>query len=218
VRHYAAPAADGARFVQTSGRQLELLAGVCEPGVARVVSGYLQRANILRPDAFARALEERFDAIAVGVHDGVEVTLGHDWLGRVDGAPDRAIAQVFTSTLAGGGYGGLPAEPHGSVIVRQLQRAAYLGTLLAAAALGTRRVCLTMIGGGVFGNPHRAIWDAILWASDEIVPYLREELSIVVNSRSVGGEPATAELVAATRARGGGVIRVADDAARLLAG
>jgi hypothetical protein len=208
VRHYAAPAADGTRFVQrTDGRQIDLLADVCDPGVAAVRSGYLRSSDIADPAAFARALEDRFEAIAVGVHDGAEVVLGADWTGGVAGAPHRTIAQVLTSTIAGGMYGGLDEEPAGAVICRQLQRAAYLGTLLAAAALGKRRVALTLIGGGVFANPLRVIWDAILWAADQVVPFLHAELSIVVNGRSLGVELPPAELRAAAVARGGDLVR-----------
>ena len=214
VRHYAAPRADGSRFVQRDtggptddGDQLDLLADVCDPGVARIRSGYLRASDIAEPAAFARALEDRFEAIAVGVHDGAEVVLGADWGGRVDGAPHRTIAQVLTSTIAGGMYGGLDEDPASATICRQLQRAAYLGTLLAAAALGKRRVGLTLIGGGVFANPTQVIWDAILWAADQIVPFLHSELSIIVNGRNLGHELPVPELRAAAEARGGALIR-----------
>ena len=54
LRHYAAPGPDGQRFVQaTDGDQLNLLAEVCDPGVARVHCGYLLAANIADPVAFA---------------------------------------------------------------------------------------------------------------------------------------------------------------------
>jgi hypothetical protein len=208
VRHYAAPAADGTRFVQVrDGRQIDLLADVCEPGVAAVRNGYLRSSDIAQPAAFARALEDRFEAIAVGVHDGAEVVLGADWNGSVAGAPHRTIAQVLTSTIAGGMYGSLEQDAAGAAIYRQLQRAAYLGTLLAAAALGKRRVALTLIGGGVFANPIEAIWDAILWASDQVEMYLHTDLSIVVNSRSLSSELSPATVRAAARARGGDLVR-----------
>lgn len=214
VRHYAAPAPDGGRFVQvTDGRQLDLLADVCDPGVASVRNGYLRGQDIAQPAAFARALDDRFDAIAVGVHDGAEVVLGADWAGSVAGAPHRTIAQVFTSTIAGGMYGSLDEDAAGQAIYRQLQRAAYLGTLLAAAALGKRRVMLTLIGGGVFANPIQAIWDAILWASDQIVAYLHGDLSIVVNGRNLSAELPPAALRDAALARRGDMVRFDRDGA-----
>ena len=208
VRHYAAPGPGGARFVQTTdGPQLDLLADVCDPGVAAVRNGYLRSGDLRDPAAFARTLAERFEAIAVGVHDRAEVVLGADWSGRVDGAPHRTIAQVLTSTVAGGMYGDLGADADGAAIVRHLQAAAYLGTLLAAAALGKRRVVLTLIGGGVFGNPVRAIWDAIVWAADHVVHHLHTDLSIVVNGRNLGAELDPAVLRAAATARGGDLVR-----------
>jgi uncharacterized protein (DUF697 family) len=133
--------------------------------------------------------------------------LGADWVGGVAAAPHRTIAQALTSTIAGGMYGDLAEDAAGATIYRQLQRAAYLGTLLAAAALGKRRVALTLIGGGVFANPIRTIWDAILWAADQIVPLLHADLSIVVNSRSLSAELPLAELRAAALARDGDVVQ-----------
>jgi len=200
VRHYAAPAADGSRFVQTADRQLDLLADVCDPAVARVHSGYLRADAIADPAAFARALGDRFDDVRVGVHDDVEVALGYDWAGGVDG--ERAIAQVFTSTVAGGMYGALGEES----ICRSLLRAAYLGTLLAAAGLRKSYVCLTLIGGGVFGNPMPLIWEALLWAFDRIEP--ERDLTVVVNGRTLDQEIRPDELRAAARARSGDVLRV----------
>ena len=227
VRHYAAPRADGSRFVQRDdrrqhgepdggaqdGEQINLLADVCDPGVARVRSGYLRSSEIAQPAAFARALEDRFEAIAVGVHDGAEVVLGANWAGSVDGAPHRTIAQVLTSTIAGGMYGDIDEGTAGATICRQLQRAAYLGTLLAAAGLGKRRVALTLIGGGVFANPTPVIWASILWAADQIVPFLHAEMAIVVNGRNLGQEVPGPALSAAAQARGGALIRFAHSGA-----
>jgi hypothetical protein len=65
---------------------------------------------------------------------------------------------------------------------------------------------LTLIGGGVFANPIRTIWDAILWAFDQVGPFLHAELSVVVNGRNLGAELPPAELRTAARARGGDVI------------
>ena len=210
VRHYAAPAADGGRFVQsTDGRQLDLLAEVCDPGVAAVRSGYLRGGDIADPQSLAAALEARFDAIRIGVHHGVEVVLGCDWAGAVDGAPHRAISQVLTSTMAAGMYGDLDAgDGAAMVIVRQLQRAAYLGTLLAAAALGEDRAVLTLIGGGVFANPIGAIWEAIEWAVDQVGYFLHRDLVVVVNGRDLEDQLPPHAVAAATRSRGGGVLRL----------
>ncbi len=205
VRHYAARGPDGARFVQTTtGRQIELLADVATPGVAAVRSGYLLAGEIVDGAAFARALEERFDRVRGGLHDDVEVVLGCDWGGGVEGR--RTIAQAFTSTLAAGAYGDRVGG-NGVRICRPLLRAAYLGTLLGAAALRKRYVVLTLIGGGVFGNPIPVIWDAIRWALDEVERHLPHDLCVVVNGRNLGESVPASDLVAAARARGGALVR-----------
>ncbi len=55
VRHYAAPRADGARFVQVhDGEQVNLLAAVGGPDVAIVRNGYLRAGDVADPFAFAR--------------------------------------------------------------------------------------------------------------------------------------------------------------------
>lgn len=210
VRHYAAPAPGGGRFVQvTDGPQINLLADVAEPAIAAVRNGYLRAPDIADPVAFARALEDRFDAIRIGVHDGVEVVLGHDWTGAVDGAPHRTIAHVLTSTIAAGMYGDLDeADRAFGTICRQLQRAAYLGTLLAAATLGKERVGLTLIGGGVFANPIQVIWDAILWAADQVRALLHRDLVVVVNGRNLADQLPPHQLREAAIERGGGLLRL----------
>ena len=96
---------------------------------------------------------------------------------RVQGSESRRTAQDFTSTIAGGGYGGeraLGTEFGG--VCRQLLRTAYLGTLLAAASLRRDRVVLTLIGGGVFGNPVSLILEAIAWAAEEVERLLAKDL------------------------------------------
>lgn len=211
VRHYAAPASAerSGRFVQCDDRQIDLLADVCDSGVAAVRGGYLRGQDIADPGALAAALDARFDAIRLGVHAGIEVVLGYDWAGEVEGAPHRAIAQVLTSTLAAGMYGALDDGDRAVMaICRQLQRAAYLGTLLAAAALGQDRVVLTLIGGGVFANPIQVIWEAIGWAIEQVEHYLHRDLAVVVNGRTLGEQIAPRELAAAARARGGGLLRL----------
>jgi hypothetical protein len=184
LRHYAAPGPGGGRFVQTNdGPQIELLADVCEPGVATVHNGYLLVDHVADPARLSAALETRFEAIRVGVHERVEVVLGYDWTGAVARSPGPCIAQVFTSTLAAGGYGELTGPLVD--VCRPLLRAAYLGTLLAAVGLGQRRVVLTLIGGGVFGNPLALIWEAIVGAFDKVAPLLTSDLDVVVNGRGL---------------------------------
>lgn len=181
VRHYAAPHPGSGTFTQTPDRQIDLLAHVLPPEVGRVDSGYLQTVNIRDLEAAATALEDHFDRIRVGVHDDVEVVLGANWDGAVEGRP--RIAQVFTSTLATGMYGrGEAVTGPVEAICRHMLRAAYLATLLAALEVGRTRVVLTMIGGGVFGNPHHLILDAALWATDQVTALGAGHLDVILNS------------------------------------
>jgi len=151
VRHYSAPSGDGTRFVQSGARQINLLADAVPGSIAEVKSGYLRSHDVKDIPSLARALQDGFDAIRVGVHDDVQVVLGYDWDGAVDG--DRRIAQVLTSTYASGYSNRGALGGHEETICRQLLRAANLGTLLAAVGLGKRTVVLTAIGGGCVCQP-----------------------------------------------------------------
>jgi hypothetical protein len=211
VRHYAAPDGIGGRFVQRQEHQIDLLAEALPAEVGRVGSGYLTTSGIRDLAAAAKAFEENFEQIRVGVHDGAQVVLGHAWDGGVEGEP--LIAQVFTSTLAAGGYGrGEPFRGPVEAIGRQLLRAAYLGTLLAALDLGKRRVVLTMIGGGVFGNPHVLIGECLLWAIEQVERLVCGPLEVVLNGRNLSASVGDA-LRRACEHRGG-VYRTLERAAR----
>lgn len=201
LRHYAAPRADGSRFTQTAGgEQIELLRDVAHPGIARVENGYLQAANIADPEAFARRLTADRDAIRVGLHDGIEAARGFAWDGPA-AEPHPRIAQAFTSTLAAGAYGAVDFESEPwRTIAGELLRAAYLGTLFGAAALGRQTVVLTLIGGGVFANPHAMIREAIAHAFDACATN-RFGLDVVVNIRE--NDPAAWRVFAADR---GGIV------------
>jgi len=206
LRHYRAPA-DGKYFVQqTDGPQIDLLADACGARVSR--NGYFTGQGLAHPRSTVAALEANFDKIQVGVHDDVQVMLGYNWDGAVEDSEHRRIAQVFTSTVSGGGYGGQrnlgeffqPAS-------RQLLRAAYLGTILAAVCLGRQRVVLTLIGGGVFQNPISLIWEAIAWALDEVQPFLMDSIDVVVNGYNLGSLLNLDKvIVPAVRGRGGAVL------------
>ncbi len=207
LRHYAAPGPDGARFTQIEdGAQVNLIEAVCAPGVARVQNGYLMDQNIDDPVEFARRLDDRFEDLRIGLHTGLEVVLGYAWEGGVPDGPDLRITQAFTSTLAGGGYSAGRLDPEGfHAICARLQRAAQLGTLLGAVAAGARWAVLTLIGGGVFGNPVPLIWESILWAADEVAR-TGAALDVVVNGRNLGRHVPWQALLRDTEARGGTVI------------
>ncbi len=205
LRHYAAPERDGTRFVQSDSRQLNLLRRLAWDDVASVQSGYLRARFIKNPKAWAERLQEHFEEIEVGVHEDVEVVLGANWDGPVEGRP--VISQVFTSTLAAGMYGSVDFnEPSWRTIAQQLLRGAYLGTLLAASSSGRRRAVLTLIGGGVFGNPLELIWEAIVWACQQAEPHLSRDLTVVVNGRDLGQRMSLDKVHPTVRAMGGEIL------------
>jgi hypothetical protein len=116
-------------------------------------NGYFTGQGIDDLPSVLAALEERFDSICVGVHDDVEVVLGHDWNGSSQ-TPPRALRRSSLPRQPGVDMVPPTPRPRGiEAACRQLLRASYLGTLLAAATLGKDRVVLTLIGGGVFANP-----------------------------------------------------------------
>ncbi|RYE85031.1 MAG: hypothetical protein EOO75_17415, partial [Myxococcales bacterium] len=197
-RHHRAPAPHGGTFEQvTDGPQLDLLDGVGDPSVGRPFNGYLTAEHVPDAGAFLEALRASADAIKVGLHEGAEVALGADWFGEVTGRP--RITQVFTSTVAGGGYGGERFGEHFAPICAELLRAAYTGTLLAAVATGQRKAVLTLIGGGVFGNPMPLIWRAIEDALADVAPLLAGDLDVVVNGRDLSRRLPVETMVASAR-------------------
>jgi len=202
LRHYRAPGDDGDVFTQTEARHINLLDRALDAAAASVRHGYLQTTAIRDVPALARLLEDRFDQIRVGVHDDVEVVFGNNWGGPVPRAPRHRVAQVFTSTIALGGYGQDDGSAALATVRRQLLRGGYLGTLLAALDLGKHSVVLTCIGGGVFGNPHRDIWEAILWALGEAQP-LGQPLHVILNGRGLDGSVPRSEIREAVTARAG---------------
>lgn len=208
LRHYAAPGSGGARFVQATGkRQVDLLADVFAPGPSPVCNGYLAGHGGMGPEALVAALGTGFDRIRVGVHEAAPVVLGYNWDGAVEGAGTRRIAQVFTSTVAGGRYGGERLGAQFEAACRHLLRAAYLGTLLTAVSLRRTPAVLTLIGGGVFGNPIGVIWESILWAFDEVQPLLTHALDVVLNGYNLSSLINVEGILPAVRERGGGVLR-----------
>ena len=73
-------------------------------------------------------------------------------------------------------------------------------------ALGKSYAVLTLVGGGVFGNPVPWIWDAILWAADAVRPLLHRDLCVVVNGYNLGRTVPREQLAEAAEARGGALV------------
>lgn len=159
----------------------------------------------------ATALEERFDHIRVGLHDQVEVVLGYDWYGIVGNATQRRITQCFTSTVDGLGGGDRAFGVDFRRVCRQLLRAAYLGTLLAAVVLERSPVVLTLIGGGAFGNPLDLIWESIIWAFDAVRSMEAGRLEVIVNGRNLGYGSDMETILSDVRRRDGAVLKFNHD-------
>ena len=186
LRHYFAPTASGGRFTQVSGGpEIDLLANAL--GETGVHGGYLTGTGIDDAQAYAGELESNWLDLRVGIHEGLEVVFGGNWDGGLpEDAPSR-IGQALTSTVSGGLYGAdrLMGPEGFRAIARQLLRAGYYGTILGAARAQARWVCLTLIGGGVFGNPIDLIFEAIVWALDRAEGRLPDDMVVILNGRDL---------------------------------
>lgn len=157
-RTYFVPLGD--QIGQSADRQLDMLAdlgralGNGDGSLWRMRNGYaLPRPGGLRTVAERIAKADRAALarlLRIGVQQGTEVTLpgaGH------------LVHQVYASALPIA-YADDPTaewEPFARLILN----AAYQATFAAALALGAKRLFLTRLGGGAFGNPPDWITDAM---------------------------------------------------------
>lgn len=162
-RNYLVPIAG--QVGQSSDRQLDMLADLgralgnqagqlwtMRNGYALPQPGALHRISstiaALGPDTLRPLLR-------LGVQVETEVTLPQ--------AAGHKVHQVYASALPIN-YSSEPVTDW-EAFARLVLEAAYLGTLGVAAALGARRVYLTRLGGGAFGNPAGWISDAMAKAT-----------------------------------------------------
>jgi O-acetyl-ADP-ribose deacetylase (regulator of RNase III) len=192
-----------ATWGQNAERQVELLEDVRE-WFGTCVNGKVtlqgDEAVIGDGDAVAQVA----DRLKVGLHTDAEVVF--------DRGPDRSqlsmlppgrrpvVDQVLSASvnLLSPGHapgltrdGPMPEKLH--KLVRACLRAAYRGAYLAAILRGRRKLLLTLIGGGVFGNPLEDILDAIAEAHAELAPRSQlEEVRVCLYQRgtaeSVGAQ------------------------------
>ncbi len=177
-RNYFVPFPSG-EVGQSAERQInclaELEAELGGSGLLQVQNGYALPTQATLEDVNAR-LSRASDGerdrlrslLRIGVQHDVEV-LGSE----------HAVTQVYGAALPVA-YGEQPAstwEP----LARLVLEASYEATLLAARASGIKRVFLTLLGGGVFGNEHEWIRDAVLWALERVTGL---EVHIVSYGRS----------------------------------
>ena len=173
-RNYLVPVGD--QIGQTATRQLDGLAdigealaqdmGVPRETLWRMSNGYALPAPgaLAQIEAYLATLpEEGRDRLRgllrVGVHRDVGVT-------EAGAAADARVTQVYCSALPVA-YSGIPATKW-THFAPMILEAAYEATMLAAvinaANGGSRKVFLTRIGGGAFGNDDAWINAAILRA------------------------------------------------------
>jgi hypothetical protein len=165
VRNYFADV--GGQRGQTADRQLNLLAGVQSrigESLLDVRNGYTfsDEVRLARAaDAIAaRDRDELMGELRIGLHEDVEVTFARRF--EAPARPQR-VSQAFCSALSCGyASGSLAAwKPIATLVLD----AAYEATFLAAAASGTKRVWLTLLGAGAFGNDLAWIENAITRAA-----------------------------------------------------
>lgn len=164
-RNYFVPV--GSSVGQSSSAQLDCLRDVgtalgnadgslwaMRNGYALLTKRGLKQTSTAIEAMSATARDALREALRIGVHSDVEVTLpeaGH------------AVTQVYGSALPVA-YGRGP-EARWEPLARLVLEASYEATLIAAALAaqrsGERTVFLTLLGGGVFGNPLPWILEAI---------------------------------------------------------
>jgi len=172
-RNYLAPVGD--QTGQTADRQID---GLADLGAAlmqgmgsatplwRMRNGYAlpDRDRLSEVEAYIAALDEvGRDALRarlrVGVHRDVGVT-------EPGAAPDARVTQVYASALPVA-YSGIRADRWsglGALVLQAAYEATLHAAVLNAARGGSRRVLLTRLGGGAFGNDERWITSSILRA------------------------------------------------------
>lgn len=139
---------------QTAERQLNLLSGIQSrigESLVDVKNGYTfsdeQRLALAKEAIAAHDRDDLMGDLRIGLHADVEVTFAR----RFDPpARPQRVSQAFCSALSCGyASGSLAAwQPIATLVLD----AAYEATLLAAVASNTKRVWLTLLGAGAFGN------------------------------------------------------------------
>lgn len=161
-RNYFVPLGDG--IGQTAQRQIDCLADVGDMlgsdlwemrnGYALPTEDSLHRINTLIAGMDAHALRS---ALRVGVHSDTQVTANN---------AGRLVTQVYCSAMPVA-YSGIDADlwaPFAQLILEAAYEATMLAAVKNANRTGNRRVFLTLLGGGAFGNRQDWIAAAMLRA------------------------------------------------------
>jgi len=123
-------------------------------GYALPTAAQLGTLDDLLSVAGAAARDELMTYLRIGVHHDTEVTLNE---------AGHTVTQSYCSALPVA-YGSHPTqawEPFARLVLDAAYEATLAAATLNAASTGNRRVFLTLLGGGAFGNPTSWILDAI---------------------------------------------------------
>lgn len=152
------------------------------------------------------------DNYRMGVHSNCQVLLTQDMLGNlVLASGDQIVHHVYCAALDFSG-----SVPHNllyDTIGKAILRASYKISILSAwensvkypDLAGSKKLYLTLLGGGVFGNPHEWICDAVLENEQLIVESGLEVYLIFYNGFS-GKNTSEGKLLAMSKRTGGNIV------------
>jgi len=164
---------EGGQIGQSSDRQIDCLAELGEAlgnaddgnlwemrnGYALPSESGLRQVDAILAAASESELAQYREKLRIGVHWNVQVTLNDC---------QHCVAQVFGSALPVA-YSSLPRslwQRFATLVLKASYEATLLAALLNAQATGNRKVFLTLLGGGAFGNDESWIFQAIKRALD----------------------------------------------------
>lgn len=173
-RNYFVPVDGGTG--QCGGRQVDALADLGEglshrlgsPGAKlwNMKNGYalpsrdnLRAINAALAEASDSELDELRGLLRIGIHSNVEVTDAQQ-------LPGPIVSQAFCSALPVS-YTGIESatwQPFASLVLEAAYEATLLAGIINATRGRSRKVLLTQLGGGAFGNETRWIHSAMLRA------------------------------------------------------
>jgi len=146
---------------QTKSQQVDLLRNV-QTYFGACVNG---KATLTGEEDFlpTEKMDEIVQQIQVGVHSDAEVVFGRTRIPyRISILDEKPLVdQVLSASMNWNSPGVMPSEEKLLQLTRACLRAAYRGAYLAAIARGRHLLCLTLIGGGVFSNPHDMILEEL---------------------------------------------------------
>jgi len=162
---------------QTSSRQVNFLEDLNEH--FPITNGYvvLNGEEPTFPNVGSDTYAKLFDQVKIGYHHNTQVTTGHregEYLEAIKD-PEQLVDQVFCAAMnVGQGESGIrnSTGPGSVQKMRFILDSGYAATYLSAIKHKRKHLVLTLIGGGVFGNPKIDIYKAIVeahknWASHQ---------------------------------------------------